>query len=285
MPALAQPSGAWWIASIGAIIFVIALPIALIIIAHARLKVGWRYAAYGALIFFAFQLISRVPLIQVMQYFLLPTINSSRPLLIAFLLFAALTAGAFEEVGRYFGYRWFMGREEKTWAKGVMYGLGHGGLESAVLVAGLGALQLINVWLLTSTNLGIVPAAQRAMAAAQVATLAAQPGWLPLLAGWERVCAIIAHVMFSLIVLQVFRRGSLRWLWLAIALHTLLDGVTALLPQFVHLGGAGDTLLVEGFVTLFAIVALWVIFALRDRPTPASPPPLANVAALEEGAA
>jgi uncharacterized membrane protein YhfC len=284
MPALVQPSGAWWIASIGAIIFVIALPIALIIIAHARLKVGWRYAAYGALIFFAFQLISRVPLIQVMQYFLTPTIKSSRPLLIAFLLFAALTAGIFEEVGRYFGYRWFMGREEKTWAKGVMYGLGHGGLESAVLVAGLGALQLVNVWLLTSTNLGIVPAAQRATAAAQIATLAAQPGWLPLLAGWERVCAITAHVMFSLIVLQVYRRGSLRWLWLAIGLHTLLDGVTALLPQFVHLGGVGDTLLVEGFVTLFAIIALWVIFALRDRPTPA-PPPLADVVALREDAA
>jgi uncharacterized membrane protein YhfC len=284
MPTLVQLSGAWWIASIGAIIFVIALPIALIIIAHARLKVGWRYAAYGALIFFAFQLISRVPLIQVMQYFLLPTIKSSRPLLIAFLLFAALTAGIFEEVGRYFGYRWFMGREEKTWAKGVMYGLGHGGLESAVLVGGLGALQLINVWLLTSTNLGIVSGAQRATAAAQLATLAAQPGWLPLLAGWERVCAITAHVMLSLIVLQVFRRGALRWLWLAVGLHTLLDGVTALLPQFVHLGGIGDTLLVEGFVTLFAIVSLWAIFALRDRPTPVSPTP-ANVAALEEGAA
>ena len=284
MPDLVQPSGAWWAAAVAAVVFEIALPIALIILAHARLRVGWRYAGYGALIFFAFQLISRLPLIQVMQYFLLPTIKSSRLLLIAFLLFAALTAGIFEEVGRYFGYRWFMGREEKTWAKGVMYGLGHGGLESAVLVAGLGALQLINVWLLTSTNLGIVSGAQRATAAAQLATLAAQPGWLPLLAGWERVCAITAHVMLSLIVLQVFRRGSLRWLWLAIGLHTLLDGVTALLPQFVHLGGIGDTLLVEGFVTLFAIVALWVIVALRDRPTPAPPTP-ANVAALEEGTA
>ena len=118
-----------------------------------------------------------------------------------------------------------------------------------------------------------------------MATLAAQPGWLPLLAGWERVCAITTHVMLSLIVLQVYRRGSLRWLWLAIGLHTLLDAGSALLPQFVHLGGVGDTLLVEGFVTLFAIGALWVIFALRDHPTPAPAPPLADVAALHEGAA
>ncbi|MFI5277798.1 MAG: hypothetical protein ACHQ1E_11055, partial [Ktedonobacterales bacterium] len=79
-----------------------------------------------------------------------------------------------------------------------------------------------------------------------------------------------AHVMLSLIVLQVFRRGSLRWLWLAIGLHFLLVGVTALLPQFVHLVGVGNTLLVEGYATLFAIGALWDIFALRDQP--AGPP-------------
>ena len=281
---IAQPSSGWWIASIGAVAFVIALPIILILIARARLKVGWRYAGYGALIFFTFQLITRVPAVEALQYFLAPQLKASKPLLITFLVFLALTAALFEEIGRYLGYRWFMGHEEKTWAKSVMYGLGHGGLESMVLVGGLAALQLTNVWLLSSTNLGIAPAAQRATAAAQLAAIAAQPGWLPLLAGWERICAITAHVMLSLIVLQVFRRGSLRWLWLAIGLHFLLDGVTVLLPQFVHLGGIGDTLLVEGYVTLFAIGALWAIFALRDQPTPTAPP-VAAEAALREGAA
>ena len=284
MQLVAQPSAGWWAAAIGATTFEVALPIALIILAHFRLRVGWRYAGYGALIFFTFQLITRLPLMQVMQYFWLPTIKSSPPLLIGFLFFAALTAGLFEEVGRYLGYRWFMGREEKTWAKGVMYGLGHGGLESVVLVAGLGGIQLINVWLLTSSNLGIVPATQRATAAQQLAAIVAQPGWLPLLGGWERVCAITAHVAFSLIVLQVFRRGSLRWLWLAIGLHTLLDCFT-ILPQFIHLGAIGNTLLVEGWVTLFAIGALWAIFALRDRPGDTPVPPRADEAALRENVA
>ncbi len=283
MPFVTTPTTGWWITAIAATIFEIALPIALIIFAHKRLRVGWRYAAFGALIFFLFQIITRLPLIQVAQYFLLPSLKSSRPLLIAFLLVAALTAGIFEEVGRYLGYRWFMGREEKTWAKGVMYGLGHGGLESAVLIAGLGGLQLINVWLLISTNLDIVPAAQRPAALAQVAALAGQPGWLPLLGGWERVCAIAAHVALSLIVLQVFRRGSLGWLWLAIGLHFLLDAFTVL-PQFVHLGAIGDTLLVEAIVTLFAIGAVWVIFALRDKPT-TPPPATSGEAALDRPAA
>ncbi len=268
----AGPGAAWWASTIAAISFEILLPLALIVFAHVRLRVAWRYAAFGALIFFTFQLITRVPLIQVAQFFLMDALKSSKPLLITFLLVAALTAGIFEEVGRYLGYRGFMGREEKTWAKGVMYGLGHGGLESVVLVAGLSIVQLVNVWLLTSTNLGIIPVAQRATAAKQLAALAAQPGWLPLLGGWERLCAITAHVAFSLIVLQVFRRHSISWLWLAIGLHALLDGVSVLIPQFIHLGSVGDTLLVEGFVTLFAIGSLWAIFALRDRPTPAPLP-------------
>jgi len=284
LPVIPQPSVGWWVAAIAATLFEILLPIALILIVRARLRVGWRYAAYGALIFFLFQIVTRVPLIQLLQYFLTPTLKSSRPLLIAFLFFAALTAGIFEEVGRYVGYRWFMKREEKTWAKGVMYGLGHGGLESAVLVGGLGIVQLINVWLLTSTQLGIVPAAQRTTAIQQLSVIAAQPGWLPLLGGWERLCGITAHVAFSLIVLQVFRRGSLRWLWLAIGLHTLLDCVT-IVPQVVHLGSSGNALLVEGLATLFAIGAAWVIFALRDQSASTPTPPIANEGALRENVA
>ena len=276
-----QPSAGWWIAAIAATLFEIALPFALIIIAHARLRVGWRYAAYGALIFFLFQIVTRVPLIQLLQYFLTPTLKSSRPLLIAFLFFAALTAGIFEEVGRYVGYRWFMKREEKTWAKGVMYGLGHGGLESALLVGGLSALQLVNIWLLVSSQLGIVPAAQLPTAIRQLNAIGAQPGWAPLLGGWERLCGITAHVAFSLIVLQVFRRGSLRWLWLAIGLHTLLDCFT-IVPQFVHFGAIGNSLLVEGLATLFAIGAVWIIFALRDQPAIPPPAPPAAHAALGE---
>lgn len=284
MAPIAQPSVGWWVAAIATVVFEIALPVTLIIIAHARLRVGWRYAAYGALIFFVFQIISRAPLIQILQYVLLPALKGSRPLLIGFSLFAALTAGIFEEVGRYLGYRWFMGREEKTWAKGVMYGLGHGGLESAVLIAGLGGIQLVNVWLLVSTRLSIIPAAQRTTALAQLAATAAQPGWLPLIGGWERVCAITAHVALSLLVLQVFRRRSLCWLWLAIGLHTLLDALT-ILPQFTHFGGIGNTLFVEGWVTLFALGAGWVIFALRDQSAGAPIEPPANAAALREDAA
>src|SRR5579859_3782110 len=183
----AGPSAVWWGVNLGVILFYVLYPIALIIIARHRLKIGWRYAGYGALIFFIFQIITRIPAIQVAQYFLTPTLKSSQVALWAFTFVASLTAGLFEEVGRYLGYRWFMGREEKTWAKAIMYGLGHGGLESAVVIGGLAALTLVNVYMVVSTNGAIVPAAQRALAARQIAGIAAQPTWLPLLGAWERV--------------------------------------------------------------------------------------------------
>ncbi|HEU0027723.1 MAG TPA: YhfC family glutamic-type intramembrane protease [Ktedonobacterales bacterium] len=268
-----QPGSLWWGASFAALALYILVPLALIIIAHSRLKVGWRYAGYGALIFFLFQIITRLPAIQVAQYFLTPRLKSSQAALYAFLFVASLTAGLFEEVGRYVGYRWLMGREEKTWAKAVMYGLGHGGLESAVLIGGLAAITLVNVYLIVSTNGAIVPAAQRAQAAQQIAGIASQPAWLPLLGVWERVSAITMQVAFSVIVLQVFRRGSLAWLWLAIGLHTLVDFAATVLAQVLPISGVARSVAVEGILTVVALGALWLIFALRDRPaTPVQAP-------------
>jgi uncharacterized membrane protein YhfC len=266
MTITAAPSAAWWAISITAIAAYILLPIALILVARARLKVGWRYALYGALIFFIFQIITRVPAIQVAQYFFAPALKSSHLALYLFLFVASLTAGLFEEVGRYFGYRWFMGREEKTRAKAIMYGLGHGGLESMVLIGGLATLTLLNIWLITSTKGAIVPSAQRGLAANEIASIIAQPLWLPLLGVWERLCTLAIHVALAIVVLQVFRRGSFNWLWLAIGLHTLVDFSSTALSQALPFSTIVNDLIIEGVIGLLALGALWLIFSLRDRP-------------------
>src|SRR5436853_1735998 len=121
-----------------AIVSFIVLPLVLAALAHRRLGVSWRYFGYGALIFFLFQMITRVPIVAVAQAALAAQLRASQTLQLGFGTILALTAGLFEEVGRYVGYRWLMRREEKTWSKAVMYGLGHGGLESMLLVGALG---------------------------------------------------------------------------------------------------------------------------------------------------
>jgi uncharacterized membrane protein YhfC len=137
-----------------------------------------------------------------------------------------------------------------------------------VLVAGLAALSLLNLLILSSVGLDIIPAAQRPQVVAQLRAVAALPGWVPLLGAWERLWTVPVQVALSVIVLQVFRRRNIGWLWLAILAHVVVDGVvdgvTSAVPQFLGAGLRTD-LIVEGIVAVFGLIAIWIIFALRDR--------------------
>jgi uncharacterized membrane protein YhfC len=254
--------------------FEILFPLALAFYVSLRLHVRWRYFWYGVAVFAAVQLFTRVPAIYILNSVLASQLKASQAFLWTWLFILALTAGLFEEVGRYFGYRIFMGKEEKTWPKGVMYGIGHGGLESIVLVGLLSsALSLLNILVIQSLDITKLPATQQTALHDQFATLSAQPAWLPLLGGYERLCAIAFHIAMSIVVLQAFRRSQIRWLWYAVGLHFLFDfGAVALatgLPKLASgLDATAVALITEGWVTLFAALSLWLIFALRDDETP-----------------
>lgn len=261
-------SAGYAIAEAITICFAIAYPIVLAIITHQRLRVSWRYFLYGALVFFVFQIILRVPWVEVIGSVYGKQIKASPVLLWGWLTVLVVTAGLFEEVGRYVGYRLLMRKEEKTWSKAVMYGLGHGGIESILLVGLGGALTLVNLVVLSAINLNILPAAQRATVTQQLAAIAAQPGWLPLLGAWERLWTVPVHVALSVLVLQVFRRGNIGWLWLAILGHIVVDGVTIALAQGLvnSLGVVRIDLIVEGVVAIFGVIGIWIIWRLREQP-------------------
>jgi len=262
----------WVAASVVAIAFVILYPLVLAIIANRRLKVSWKYFAYGALIFFVFQLITRVPLVMVIQHAITPQLQASTTLLYTWLAILALTAGLFEEVGRYVAFRWLMRHEEKTWSKAVMYGLGHGGLESILLVGGLAILSLINIIVISNIGLDSIPVAQRAQVAQQLAAISAQPAWFPLLGAWERLWTIPIQVALSVLVLQVFRRNNIGWLWLAILAHAVVDGVSVGVIQVLGPGKISTSLIAEVIVAVFGVIALWVIWTLRDQPVATEKP-------------
>ena len=100
--------------TIATILLEILFPLVLAFVAGRNIGVSWRYFGYGALIFFLFQIISRVPIIQVVQALIAPQLRASSTLRLAWVTVAAVTAGLAEEIGRYVGYRWLMKREEKT---------------------------------------------------------------------------------------------------------------------------------------------------------------------------
>jgi uncharacterized membrane protein YhfC len=256
-------SNGYLAASVISILIMVFAPLALGRLAQQRLGVRWRYFGYGALIFFLFQIISRVPLVTLLQQQFASQLRSSPTTQIGWGLFLALTAGLFEEIGRYIGYRWLMGKEEKTWEKGVMYGLGHGGIESMLLIGGLVLAQLIGLLLTPASAIDALPPEQRALAQQQLAAIAAQPDWLPLIGAWERIWTLSFHVAMSVVVLQAFRGGGLRWLLLAIVLHTALDSVAVLVP--VLLPGTPTMWIIEGIATIVGIASLWAIFVLRPK--------------------
>lgn len=249
-----------------AILIDIGFPPVLAVIVWKRYRVSWKFFAFGALIFFVFQLITRVPAVIALQTVFTKQLQASRPLLIGWMALAAFTAGLFEDGGRWLGYRFLWQREEKTWEKGLMYGIGHGGLESMLFVGGLAIVSMVTAMVLPTLDVSELPVPSEQAEAIRAAQeqFATLPWWLPLLGGVERIFAMAVQVSLSIMVLQCFLRRNNGWLWVAIGYHTLVDFVAPLLNHFIgasagHLGTLG----VEAVVGLFALFSLWVIFHLR----------------------
>lgn len=258
---------AWAIMTVVTTVLAVGYPFLLGGIARKKLAVGWKYFWFGVLIFLVFQVLTRLPLIAVLQNTVLaPFLRSGTAFIWIWSVVLAVTAGLFEEGGRYVGYRLFMHREPKTWSKAVMFGLGHEGLESIVLVVGGGPiLTLLSAAMLAARGVSSLPAAQRQAALHLFATINAQPVWLPLLSFWERFWSFPLQVMLSVIVLQVFLRHQKRWFFLAILLHALIDFLGAALPLAFG-ASLPIRLLNDGLLCVFGLIGVWVIWRLRgDR--------------------
>jgi uncharacterized membrane protein YhfC len=85
---------------------------------------------------------------------------------------------------------------------------------------------------------------------------------------WGRFWSFPLQVALSVIVLQVFRRQHIHWLFLAILFHTLIDFLTLAFPQTFDQDTA--QLLVNGMLCVFGLIGLWIIWRLREPADQAS---------------
>lgn len=169
---------------------------------------AWKKKGYvwsfltGAAVFTVFQILTRVPLLQhVLPYqswFI--QMQYKAPLIVSSLFFA-FTAGLFEEVGRFAGFK-VLRRRRESWLDGVFFGLGHGGTEAVWM-----GWQIVQTY---GTSL---------------------PQINYLVIGFERMCTIVVHVGLTMVVLQGIRDRKMRWLLGAIALHTAIDLLAPMLAQ------------------------------------------------------
>jgi|SRR5215217_1927675 len=238
--------------------FVVLMPVAVVLWARRRLRVSWKVVGWGALAFAVSQLLTRLPLTQALQYALRDELRGSELLRNVMLVVLCLSAGLFEETARL----WVFGRPLKAyrrWRDAVGFGVGHGGLESVLLVGGVAALGLVNLVALANLDPSTLPLPpeQVAEVVKAKAASAALRWWEPLLGAYERVGAMVMHVAFSVLVLQRYVRGSIRWYWLAVGVHALANFVA------VVVGQAWGNLAAEGVVTVTALVGLAIIFHFR----------------------
>ena len=149
----------------------------------------------------------------------------------AYTLIGCLLAGVFEEVGRYLAFRYLLKRYTNRW-DAVTYGIGHGGIES-ILVLGLTGInniaiaQLVNSGSIETVTNGLT-GVQLDQVQAQLAAVAGFGAANLLLGLVERMIAMTLHISLSVVVFRAVRQHKAKYLVLAVALHTLFDVPAAL---------------------------------------------------------
>lgn len=249
----------------------VVMPIIVAIVIYRKTGAGWRLFFIGAVTFILSQVL-HIPFNFVIERTgwlpsdLTPWIN-----LLAFAAFYGLSAGVFEEVARYLTYR-FWAKDARSWSRGMMLGAGHGGVEAILL----GLLLLVNNLTLlytagSETLMSAIPADQQATFTSMAAMMHAMPWYEVLIGAVERLFTLVAHLALSVMVLQVFLRRSIRWLFLAIGYHAFLNATALVVAQRWGIYAS------EAALGLITLLSLFIIFRLRTpEPVETEPEPLSS---------
>lgn len=219
---------------------------------------AWLLGAAG---FVVTQLLIRLPILTAMQnqpWF--TSFSENQPFFYAFSL--AFTAGLFELAGRFVVAK--LMQKNLNYNRSLAAGLGHGGMEAMILV---GITYLNNILYIFMINNGTFDAVVNEAVAAGVDVTAllqmkdqlisTSPA-LFLLAGFERILAMIGHLAMSMLVCYSLHKGTpLKGALLCLGIHTFLDltaGISLLIGN-----GLSQT---AAYVIIYAILTAVALFSL-----------------------
>lgn len=182
----------------------------------------------GALVFIISQVFLRIPIIQGIMPKLDWYITMSIFNPIVYCLFLGITAGIFEEVGRFLGFKRVL-KNERSWEDGIAFGVGHGGVEAMLITGGANIQNLIMVLALKNGNFN---SSKFGISEESFKVIFESVTSMDILfAGVERVSAICIHIGLTLLVLYGINKGKKLSLGLAILIHGAIDFVVSIFSQ------------------------------------------------------
>lgn len=231
----------------------ILIPLILAILLRRRFRVSWLLFGVGALTFIGSQVV-HLPLNNLLNKIgILPSGTESGWMIAQMAIVLGLTAGICEELARAVGYLIF--KKARRAEDGLMFGIGHGGIEAMILIGILTAGSLVQLFLLRGVDLTTMnfSAEQITYLQTQLDTFNQTP-LIALLPLAERLMAMTLHIVLSMMVLYAFQQKKKIWILWAILYHAAVDAIAVALSV-----NSVSTILIEfGFLISILPGLYWV---------------------------
>ncbi len=203
----------------------ILIPVILAAVLRRRFQAPWILFAIGTLTFIGSQVV-HFPLNSLLtNLHLLPKTGISDPSisLLQSSLVLGFTAGLCEETARAVGF--LLLKKTRRLEDGLMLGLGHGGIESMIFGGVLTAATVASLAPMIGMDLATLKLTPEQLAhlIPQLQALSAAPFMAAVGPLIERLLAMVMHVIWSVMVLQAFRRRNFGYYLAAIGYHMLID--------------------------------------------------------------
>src|SRR5699024_9955045 len=233
------------------------LPIFFLVFLLIKYPKSWKPMLVGAGIFFVFAQVLEAILHQVVFFVDIFTTNWLQNQLV-YAIYASLAAGVFEEIGRFIGFR-FLLKKFRSWKDGIAYGIGHGGIESMLVVGTIASSNIVLAFLINFGAFDFLYDIADSNTIEELSgikfILLTTPGYMFILGGVERIIVFPIQIALSLIVLYGVRNRKYIFLLYAIVFHAVVD----FLPALSHNLNI-NIFWVEGYLLVMAIISLIFIF-------------------------
>ncbi len=249
---------------------------AIIYAAKNKGKNIWMAWFLGAAGFFLFQVVLRMPVLNIISLSGgFSSFIENYYVLYCFIL--AFSAALFEVIGR-FAVAKILNNKNLTFKKGFAAGLGHGGIESMLII---GMTYITNIIYIIMINTGrfdsiieqtaALGADTSGLTAARDALLTSSPV-LFYLAGYERILTMILQTALSLIVCYfVWKKKDITGIIICLVIHTLADFITPLISGYAssYMGNKLSTsaacVIIYVFLTVLAAVSVFIILKIKKK--------------------